>query len=1067
MSRVPIILRGYYCQWILVPLMSFAWIGQGRAAAPVSFAHEVQPILSDKCYFCHGPDAGKREAGLRLDTFLGATEVTKDRPRPAIVPGKPEESEIIRRMQSKDPNVIMPPPTSHLTMSAEEIARLEEWIRQGAKYEAHWAFTPLPAEVPIPKAGAGWARNPIDHFVAEKWQKLGLKPSAEAAPDRLLRRVSLDLNGLPPTPEAVENAATTPYEKSVDALLASPAYGETMALSWLDAARYADSYGYQSDLLTGQWPWRDWVIRALNENLPYDQFLTWQVAGDLLPNPTRVQILATAFNRLNRMTQEGGSVHEEFRIEGVADRLHTFGTTFLALTMECSRCHDHKYDPISARDYYSLGAFFNSIPERGMYSDASIVPGPTLLLPTEAQEKSANEARAAIQAAESALAAAQAAAPTEWPQDMRQALAAQPTALPGWVARFAFDGSQETRNQMEAEPKSVKLHGLKMTESPFGQAVLFEGDRGLSFPGLLEADWPQAWSVDIIIRDTKANPERVVLWQRTFGTDAGYNGYECLLGNGQLEVRLTRDWPGSALGVRTPKVITPDQWHRVTVTWDGSGKASGLAIYVDGRAQTLETVADSLRQSVNNKTYGSGHFTLGERFRDRGFTGGAVAQLGVFQRALAAAEVQELHEPGSLGRALENNTASLQQVFHAAWNPAAAAAREQLRAARQNLVALETGIHSVAVMAELPQPRPAWILARGEYSAPATAENAVQRDVFAEILPRFPTDQPRNRLGLARWLVLPDHPLTARVYVNRLWQHFFGIGLVATPDNFGFQGSPPSHPELLDWLARDFIASGWDVKRLCRMIVSSATYRQDSQTTPKQRQRDPQNLMLARGPAHRLAAEPIRDLALAASGMLAPKLGGPPVSPYQPGPDLWRESNSMSPAYTQSRGYDLLRRSIYSVWKRTAPLPNATLFDAPSREACVVKRSTTNTPLQALVLLNDPQFIEPSRILAEKLLSAHPKDDDARVRNAFVRLAGRQPDSTEVALLLDLLAEQRTLFRKNPEAAHAFLAIGDFRPELPKDATQKAALANQHAEWAANTVLCQTILNLDAVIWKR
>jgi len=1029
---------------LIVTSLLIGITGNCLAEAP-SFSREIQPILSNKCYFCHGPDPSHREAGLRLDRFEDAIAALEESAGHAIVPGDPAASMIIVRMRSKDPDTVMPPPRSHLAMEPQEIRLIERWIEAGAVYEDHWAFTPLPAEVAVPEPpNPAAVRNEIDHFVHARLARETLGPSPEAPAARLLRRVSIDLTGLPPMPAEIESFDPAGFEATVERLLASPHYGETMALQWLDAARYADSYGYQSDKLMPQWPWRDWVIQAFNENLPYDQFATWQLAGDLLPDAGRDQVLATAFNRLHRMTEEGGTIHEEMRVEGVADRIHTFGTTFLALTMECSRCHDHKYDPISARDYYALGAFFNSIAERGTYGHQNIVPGPALLLPNPAQEQQMAEAAAAVAAAAETLAAAMAeATPAEWPAEL--------AALPGRVAQFNFDADDDP---------AANIGGLPLVDSPTGKAVRLDGDAGVSIPGLLEHDWPQPWTVDVVLRDPVANTDPVLVWHRSFGTDAGYNGIECFLADGRIEVRLVRDWPGSAVARITGPAITKDRWHRVSVTWDGSGLADGLAIYIDGELQPSTPTADRrLRQSITLRSHGNGAFTLGERFRERGFTGGEIDSLAVFGRVLAPLEVAELHQPGTLAAALADPAAAgdgLAMVFRAAHHAGVAEAREALRAARQRLLEIGNGVHTVAVMDDTPEPRPTWILERGVYDAPRSDENRVTRDTFEHILPPFPDDHPRNRLGLARWLTQPDHPLTARVFVNRVWQHFFGTGLVATSDNFGFQGSPPSHPELLDWLARDFVASGWDIKHLCRTIVLSATYRQESTPGPELRQRDPDNILLARGPARRLAAEPIRDLALAASGTLVPRLGGPPVSPYQPG-DLWRESNSMSPAYRQSSGEDLFRRSIYSVWKRTAPLANAVIFDAAGRETCEVSRTSTNTPLQALVLLNDPQFVEPSRALAAAVMAEHPDDAAERLASAFLRLTARRPDAREAEILAAALEQQRGFFHGKPEETAAFLATGS----IPADA------ALDPAELAATTVICQAILNLDAAIWKR
>lgn len=1007
-------------------------------AERVSFAREIQPILSNQCYFCHGPDEGDRAAGLRLDTFEGATAALRGSTDQAIVPGDAKASEVIRRMSSADPEFMMPPPESHLKLSPEEIDLVERWINEGAEYENHWAFEPLPESIEVPADGDGWARNEIDRFVARHHARENLTPTPEAPAWRLRRRAAFDLTGLPPETDAADS-----HEAQIEAWLASPHYGEHMAVPWLDAARYADSYGYQADLLSPHWPWRDWVIRAFNENLPYDQFITWQIAGDLLPNATRDQMLATAFNRLHRMTTEGGSVHEEYRVEGVDDRVATFGTTFLALTLDCARCHDHKYDPISARDYYSLTAFFNSIPERGTYAHPTIVPGPALLLPTPEQETE----MASLQTARNA-------AWENWQTHHTPVPDGPLKTLRDEVAAFHFTKHPSPNTATNGDEKlTANWGGLPATDSRGGGAVRFDGDHGVLIPGLLAEDWPQPWTVDVMVKVPPTPVGPVVLWHRSFGTDVGFNGYECLIEDGRIHARVVRDWPGSAAAITTDAVLEVATWQRITVAWDGSGTADGLRVLVDGKPAAATIEADNLRQSVLVRGHGQGHFTLGQRFRERGLKGGEIESLRVFSRNLTEYEITTLHSAG----AAEPDAAARAALWKSAHDPAARELHAQWIAAGQKLVAFENRVHSVAIMRETEEPRPTWLLPRGEYDAPRLPENLVERTTFSQILPPFTGEFSNDRLGLARWLTQPDHPLTARVFVNRMWQHFFGTGLVATSDNFGLQGSPPPHPDLLDWLARDFIDHGWDIKRLCRQIVTSATYRQDSIATAEQRAADPDNQHLARGPSHRLGAESIRDLALAGSGMLVRQTGGPPVSPYQPGPDLWRESNQMSPPYRQSVEKGLLRRSIYSVWKRTAPLPNMVLFDAAEREACTVKRAATNTPLQALVLLNDPQFVEPARALADAVMREHPDSTEARLAAAFERLAHRPPEPRELTLLSTVLDEQRGFLTDKPDEIRAFLETGDFRHGEGLDPT----------ELAATTIVCQLILNSDSVIWKR
>jgi hypothetical protein len=1026
-----------------------------RAAAP-DYDRDIRPILSDRCFFCHGPDPSRREADLRLDTFEGLTEYV-------VVPGKPEESELVARITSDDPEYVMPPPASHLKLTAEEKELLKAWIADGAKVTEHWAFRPLPAEVTVPSVkNESWPRGALDRFVLARLDAEELSPSPEAAPLRLLRRLSFDLTGLPPTVEEIaafeKRAAENPkaaIEEAVDRLLARPSYGEHFATPWLDAARYADSFGYQSDQLNTQWPYRDWVVRALNDNMPYDEFLTDQIAGDLRPHATRDQILATAFNRLHRMTNEGGSLAEEWLVENASDRIHTLGTAVLGLTVECARCHDHKYDPISQRDYYALSAFFNSIDENGMYDRADKVPSPSLLLPTEEQERQLDAACDDVTAAEAALASARARGDGRF----RAWLDSRPNnqMLVDLVGRASFEADDD--QPLEGNDRGAKLDPedpLPHTAGIKGEAITFDGDRGVTLPKLIEIDRWQPFTLDLWIRDAAHNPLPVVIAQQCQGTDVGFNGFDLMLADGVLEARLYRVWPGNAIGVRASRAFAADEWQHIAVSYDGSSRASGLKLYLNGVALPVTILRDKMLKSTN----GGDRLTLGQRFRDRGFQEGSIDELRIFRRALTPLEIADLQDRGATLSAMESpseHETELREFYFSAIDEECRRLAAKLRDARQQFVRRENEIHEVSVMSELPEPRPAYVLARGSYESPKNDDNRLGRDTFAEMLIPFPASAPRNRLGLAEWLTDPAHPLTARVFVNRVWANFFGRGLVVTPENFGRQGTAPSHPELLDWLSRDFIAHGWDMKRLCRQIALSATYQQDSQLRTELRDRDPENILMARGPSRRLAAEGIRDLALAASGLLDDTTGGPPVSPYQPGGDLWREVNAMSPAYKQSTGKALHRRSLYSVWKRTAPLPNMLAFDAGTREVCTVARSRTNTPLQALVLLNDIQFIEAARALAADVSR---RNDDLReqIIEAFSRCTGRQPDELELNLLVDLYKEQQTLFTEGDEQdADKFLGLGEAKTET--------SLAP--ADFAALTATCQTILNLDATIYER
>lgn len=1026
-------------------------------AEPISYAYQVRPILSDKCFACHGPDAAKREADVRLDTFSGATATIKDsNGRVSIAPGKLKDSEAWQRIISSDPDEVMPPPRSHLVLSQEEKDILRQWIEEGAKYEPHWAFQNLPAQVPVPTTSApNWAKNPIDHFIAAKLDQQQLKPSPAAPPARWLRRVSLDLTGLAPTWNEVQQFESdvarqgdSAYDAAVDRLLASPRFGEHLAVGWLDAARYADSYGYQTDNLTPYWPWRDWVISALNQNLPYDRFITWQIAGDLLPNATREQKLASAFNRLHRLTNEGGSIALEHKVNIMADRLSTFGTVFLALTLECSRCHDHKYDPISMRDFYSMGAFFTTASESGVYDRAEIVPSPSLLLPTSEQEAALNSKRAAALAAEQ-----------QWRQACNDNTAwkswveTQPTPpLNDLVASFSFDENSEnaTNTISNQAITSANLNGATRVASPHGQAVSFDGDSGVTIPNALKYDRHQPFSVNFLMRDTVQNPQSVMLLHASRGTDVGFSGPELLLTNGHLEAAIVRSRPGNAIVVRSKEpVIVKDEWITVCWTYDGSSDAAGLKLFVNGQSIATDIIANGLLKKTQVAGTGSGHFELGARFRERGFKGGAIDELKIFSRDLTVAEISSLHRPENWQQLVTSRDTTLRDTYVSAIDTSTRELAQRLQESRGQVIELENSIREIGVMDD--KSEPCHILSRGNYDSPRTDENLVQRNTFSDILPAFPSDAPRNRLGLAQWLTQPNHPLTSRVFVNRVWQQLFGKGIVSTAENFGLQGALPTHPELLNWLARQFVTDGWNIKALYRTIVLSATYRQDSINRPDLQEKDPANQWLARSPSFRLSGEQIRDIALQSADLLKEQIGGPPAYPYQPGPDLWRESNSMTASYKEG---EVHRRSVYSVWKRTAPLPNISAFDAPTRESCVVHRSQTNTPLQALVLLNDTQFVEAARVVAEKCAQL---PESERLNTAFTRFTSRAPSPQERAVLQQLYEQQLTLFQNDQEAAKKLIAIGKSETQNHSNPTVVAAL----------TVTCQAILNLDATIWKR
>jgi hypothetical protein len=1020
------------------------------APAKVDYNFQVRPLLADRCFVCHGPDVKKRKAKLRLDDPAVAFA------RRAFVPGKPDESAAIQRITSDDPDERMPPRKSNLTLSRDEIDLLRRWVAEGAKYKQHWAFLPLPDHIAVPAvADSRWPAGPLDRFVLARLEREGLKPAPAAPKEDWIRRVTFDLTGLPPAPAEVgaflADDSPAPFARVADRLLASPRFGERLAMDWLDAARYADSFGYQADGDSNLWPWRDWVIRAFNDNLPFDRFLTWQIAGDLLPGATRDQRLATAFCRLHRMTNEGGSIPEEWRNEYVSDRVHTFGTAFLGLTLECTRCHDHKYDPFTQKDYYGLGAFFNSIDEWGTYDSAAFRPTPTLPLPTPAQERSlaAHAKEVEVLAAKLCnVEKSREAAFRAW-----LACCDLKPDLPGLVAYCPLDKPQpnnQLANLADAKHPGSTSPANTLVPGKVGQALRFTGDdaANISAPASLDRGQPLTVSFWLWMPEVA---KQAIVFHHQAGTDTGFHGPELSLDEGRLCFALVRFWPGNAAAVRTRAPLPAKTWVHVAVSHDGSGRAAGMRIYLDGKPAEIEVVRDKLTRNVDA---GGGTLSFGERFRSTGLKGGLLDEVRIFNRALTDIEVAQLHDGRALADALAHkDETALRPYYLAAVDPEAAKARDDLRQARLRLFAAQTGVFDIMTMEEMPRPRQAYILTRGNYDAPK--DRPVGRDSPAS-LPLFPKNAPRNRLGLAHWLTEPHHPLTARVAVNRYWQLFFGRGIVATTENFGTQGALPTHPELLDWLARDFIASGWDVKALCRQMVLSSTYRQRSAVAPELRERDPDNLLLARGPSRRLSAEELRDAALAAGGLLAQELGGPPVKPYQP-PGMWRGMNSFLPDYVADKGEKLHRRSLYTFWRRTSPPPNMLAFDAPSREVCVVRRQTTSTPLQPLVLLNDPQFVEAARALGEQMLREGGITPAERLTYAFHRATSRKPSERELSLLVELYQGQLRLFRADLASAHKFLKTGD-RPPAP---------GLDPAELAAAAATAGAIMNLDASVTTR
>jgi hypothetical protein len=827
----------------------------------------------------------------------------------------------------------------------------------------------------------------------------------------------------------------------------------------LDLARWADTAGYQIDRYRDVWPWRDWVVRAMNNNMPFDQFITWQLAGDLLPAATTEQRLATAFNRLHRQNEESGAVPEEFRSEYVADRVITLGTAVLGLTLECARCHDHKYDAITQKEFYELCSFFDNIDEAGVNSsETDAMPAPTLLLADEIEQAKLAELDRKISRAETDR--------TRYahsPDAHRRAVAwfaQNPDApMPGPQAAYPLESFAKNRLENRIDPAKPGLAEAwpATVEGAHGKGILLNGDTRLSFKDVGVFSRADPFSLSLWIWIDEHKKRAVIVHRSRAALDAASRGYQLLLEDGRLSFGLAHMWPGNALRVIDRQGAPLGRWVHVAVTYDGSSRARGARIYLDGRQAEVDVIRDKLSKDILYDRQDI-HLTIGERWRDAGFKNGRVDEFAVFQRRLTPLEIKELHSSGALAEALDAQSGQnaspdeeLLAYYLENFDPEYRKLSERLDKLRTEQSALNEPIEELMVMREMQQPRPTHLLTRGLYDRPA---ERVFPGTPRSVLP-LDAQLPRNRLGLARWLFDQRHPLTARVAVNRLWQLLFGNGLVSTPNDFGSQGTPPSHPELLDYLARRYIESGWDTKGLLRLIVNSRTYRQSSMADAAGLEKDPDNRLLSRGPRYRLSAEMIRDGALAAAGLLAEPLGGPPVYPYQP-PGLWQEKDKRW-SYEQSQGEGLYRRSLYTIWKRTSPPPAMVAFDAPSRSTCIVNRQRTGTPLQALVLLNDIQFVEAARCFAERILREGGPQRRQQIDFAFRVATGRRPQKSEAELLVALFDEQLGFYNDHPEHAEQLIQVG----EKPVD--------EQHnpAELAALTTVASTLLNHDQFVTKR
>ncbi len=1042
-------------------LSLFFTTAQAITPVRVEFNREIRPILSEHCYACHGPDEGKRKAGLRLDLEENAFRELKSGQR-ALVAGDLQHSSLVARISSTDPEELMPPAKHGKPLSIVQIDLLKRWVQQGAQWQKHWSFIP-PIQPSLPSVkDSRWGHNEVDRFVLSRLEKAGLKPQPEADRVTLLRRATLDLTGLPPTIEEVDaflaDGSSKAYDRLVDRLLESKHYGERLAQNWLDLARFADTSGYHFDGVRFQWLWRDWVIDSFNKDKPYDQFTVEQLAGDLLPNATLEQRLATGFVRNNMTNDEGGADPDEYLNKYVVDRVNTVGAVWMGMTVGCTECHDHKYDPMSTREFYQLYAFFHNVPEKGLDRIRTDNPPPRLPVPTSDQALKFVEADFTVRDAEKTLqdrANELGETQEKWERDVVERPPAK-VSTNGLRARFTFDGELGHGGQWKGS------NSVSFSEARLGQALKLDGKEFAEFgESPLNFGRTNAFGIAGWVRLDK---DGALMSQ--MGKAPSLRGFDLLIVDRRLQVHLIQNWPTNALKVRMKDQLPQNRWIHLAVSYTGSGKAAGFSLFVDGRIQGVEIEKDQLEGSL----VADEPFRFGSRNGDTFFSG-QIDDVRFYDRPLSEVEVTALVLEGYLatvaksrGNRSDEERSDLARYYKETQALDYLRSDKALVQARKKKEAFYQQIPTSMIMEELDPPRETHLFVRGDF------RNKGER-VFPgtpAFLPPLPSG-PTNRLALARWLMSSENPLTARVTVNRYWALFFGSGLVKTVNDFGSQGEWPSHPELLDFLAarfREGVTGGspsgnpvsksgvrvppWSVKALVRLIVTSAAYRQSAVTTPHLLERDPYNRLFTRGPRTRLDAELIRDNALAVSGLLNLKIGGPSVKPYQP-PGLWDGTDSQ---FVQDHGESLYRRGMYVFWRRSAHYPAFATFDAPNREVCTFLRQRTQTPLQSLVLMNDPAFVEAARGLAQRVTSEEPVNVERRLIRAFRHTLGRKPQADEHALLLQTYLQQLKHFQEDPKAAADLLKVGESKVPEKADPVPLAAM----------TAVANVLLNLNETI---
>ena len=1057
--------------------LSLFIVGVVSAAPPVQFNRDIRPILADKCFHCHGPDPGSRKASLRLDTDAGffAPRKLKDGSEgsPTIVKGSIEKSPLYQRLITTDEDDIMPPRKEHKDMKPAEIAVIKAWIEQGAQWQPHWAFI-TPERAPLPSVkNTAWAKTPIDRFILAGLENKGLTPAPEADAHALVRRVALDLTGLPPAPELLAKYAKEPHLSDaalgalIDELMKSPRYGEHRARYWLDAARYGDTHGLHFDNYREMWPYRDWVIRSFNANQPFDKFTVEQIAGDLLPNPSDDQLIATGFQRCNITTNEGGTIDDENLANYAVDRVTTMGWVYMGLTTNCSQCHDHKFDPLTQKDFYSMAAFFRNTTQPA--KDGNIKDGRSsvLVIPNEQDKPRWKMLPTEIASATKSREERKQAARGEFQQWVKSATPDSIDASgpeEGLIVHAPLNEGvgNEVDNACKG-PDKFKATG-EITWAPggkLGPAPVMKAGATFDLGGLGDFEKNQKFSYGAWIKAARNGQFGGVIAK--MDEKGGYRGWDLWIQDRSLAVHIVDKWPDNAIKVETPRpVLKIGQWQHVFVTYDGSGKAAGIKMFVDGVEQKkLKVNANTLAANASIKT--ATPLRIGQRSHTQVFDGGSVQDARVYSRVITEDEVKQITDIGPLRAILAAASGKRTPQQQAAlYNHYLMTRDDEYQKLDKTVDKLEAERDAIRgrspithIQEEVKGAKPmANILMRGAYDKPG---DKVEGAVPAWLNP-LPDGAPQSRLGLAQWLVDPANPLTARVTVNRFWQEVFGQGIVKTAEDFGIMGSPPSNQALLDWLAVEFRESGWNVRHIFKLMLTSAAYRQAAITTQEKIDKDRDNALLSRGPRFRMDGEMVRDYALAASGTLSPKMFGPGTKPYQP-ENIWDVvglPGADTRNYVQDKGENLYRRTVYNFWKRMSPSPNMEIFNAPSREASCVRRERTNTPIQALVTLNDPQFVEAARILAQKAIACGCNDDAKALDFVSQRVLCRPLREKEKPILQASLKDLRDFYKAHAEDAKQLLTVGESAVDakLPP------------AELAAWTMLCNQVMNLDEVLNK-